>query len=100
MTAEQLPSLQQIANRAEIPSIDTPMRIRFVPAITLSRWIAAGTITLDDPPTGSGHPARIHPAEAAAIQDLVHHYRDLRYHLETLGDYYAQRLAHHLDNSE
>lgn len=86
MTAEQLPSLQQIANNAEIP------------AITLSRWIAAGTITLDDPPTGSGHPARIHPAEAAAIHDLVDHYRDLRYHLETLGDYYAQRLAHHLDN--
>lgn len=85
-----LPSLADIADRIGAPRI------------TLTRWAKAGTLNLEDPPSGSGNPARIHPAEAAAITDTWHHWRHLRLELDriTAGDYYAERLAHHLNTEE
>lgn len=64
----------------------------------LYRWYHSGAITLDDPGRGSGSGSRIHPAEQAAIADLVAEVNALQARRARVdsGDLYRERLAHHL----
>ena len=88
--------------RRELPSLADLARTMGAPVMQLTRWAKAGTITLEDPPSGSGNPARVHPAEAAAITDTWNRWRHLRAELDrvTTGDYYAERLAAYLNHTE
>lgn len=65
-------------------------------------WLRTGRYHLDTDATGSGHYRRVHPAEAAALADLVERIRLLeriRTEIDT-GTYYTRRLHHHLNRDE